>query len=437
MNVAQRFKLYSLSIILALTCSMGLVCPLPIQATENKTTLVDEQGVRKTLPLQGELDETILNPPILYRDEADFESIDQRQIIHNPTIAPYHSCVSLELVYSDSSSAFAYYGNAFIVSDHTLLTSAHCLYDHENHGGYVKRIDITFADGTTISSKNTSMDIVISKEFEANDDYAEDLGIIETEFDLSQYATPLKLASPSSQGQNVEMIGYTSDLTSPASHVEGRALAKSAGWIETMNPSLLILSLYGVAGQSGSPILVNNRAVGVFNFGLIDSSTMEVIRTGGVPFFSKQLYWITQNSRYMNEPIYRAYNPNSGEHFYTRSYMEFANLVQRGWMDEGMAWMESSHQNGEIVWRLYNPNTGDHHYTVDGHEYAELAKYGWIQEGETWIAPQSTTATAQAVYRLYNPNAISGSHHFTTDQQEKQALIQLGWKEEGIAFYAL
>lgn len=88
-------------------------------------------------------------------------------------------------------------------------------------------------------------------------------------------------------------------------------------------------------------------------------------------------------------------------------------------------------------WRLYNPNTGDHHYTVDQHEYSELSKYGWIQEGETWIAPQKTTPQVQAVYRLYNPHAISGAHHFTTDLQERNDLIQLGWKEEGIAFYAL
>lgn len=437
MFAIRRFKLYSWTIVLALVCSMDFALPMPIQAKEQPTSFGDEQGIRKTLAQQDKLDEKILNPPAIYTDEAGFEFVDQREIITTPTLAPYHSCVSLELVYSDSSSAFAYYGNAFIVSNHTLLTSAHCLYDHENQGGYVKRIDITFADGTTISSANSAMDVVISKGFEANNNYEEDLGIIETEIDLSRYATPLKLASPSKPKQNVEMVGYTNDLFSSTSPVDGRALAKSTGRIEMMNPSLLILSVYGVPGQSGSPILTNNKAVGVFNFGLRDSSTMELIQTGGVPFLSQQLHWLTQNARYMNQPIYRAYNPNSGEHLYTRSYAELEHITQVGWKDEGMAWMESAGQNGEIVWRLYNPNTGDHHYTVDQHEYSELPKYGWIQEGETWIAPQKTTPQVQAVYRLYNPHAISGAHHFTTDLQERNDLIRLGWKEEGIAFYAL
>lgn len=434
---SRRFKFYSITIILSLVCSMGFILPMPLEAKEIDTSLNDTQAIRKTLPKKDELAQEILNPPAVYRDEADFEFVDQREIINTPTIAPYHSCVSLELVYSNSSSAFVYYGNAFIVSNHTLLTSAHCLYDHEGHGGYVQRVDITFADGTTISSADTNMEVVISQNYVTNNRYEEDLGIIETDIDLSKYGTPLKLASPSKQGQNVSMMGYTSDLSSYASHVEGRALAKSSGWIETLDPSLFVLALYGVAGQSGSPVLADNKAVGIFNFGLRDSSTMEYIRTGGVPFFSNQLYWLCQNANYLNDPIYRAYNPNSGEHLYTRSYQELTHIVQAGWKDEGMAWMESADRNGEIVWRLYNPNTGDHHYTVDRQEYGELPKYGWIQEGEIWIAPQSTTAYAQAVYRLYNPNAKTGIHHFTTDINEKNALVQMGWREEGIAFYAL
>lgn len=430
----KRHVLCSISILLALACGSGSIAPMPVQAQEQTALQDTPQAIRKTLPKQEELDDW--NKPLLFKDEANFEFVDQREIISNPMSAPYNSSVSLALVYGDSSSSFAYYGNAFIVSDHTLLTSAHCLYDHENNGGYVQRIDITFADGTTISSANESMDIVISKNYAVNGNEEEDLGIIETDINLSQYGQPLKLASPSFNRQNVEMFGYTSDMSSTTSHVDGRALVKSKGWIEKMNSSLLFLSVYGVAGQSGSPVVANNKAIGIFNFGLVDYSTMEIIETGGVPFLSKQLYWLSTYANYINDPIYRAYNPNSGEHVYTKSYAELMNIVQAGWKDEGMAWMESTLQDGQAVWRLYNPHSGDHHYTVDEHEYIELSKIGWIQEGKIWTAPLNSTKNVQAVYRLYNPHAISGAHHFTTDAKERNDLVQLGWKDEGIAFYA-
>ncbi len=36
--------------------------------------------------------------------------------------------------------------------------------------------------------------------------------------------------------------------------------------------------------------------------------------------------------------VYRLYNSNSGEHFYTAKYAEKAHLISLGWQDEGYAW---------------------------------------------------------------------------------------------------
>ena len=36
--------------------------------------------------------------------------------------------------------------------------------------------------------------------------------------------------------------------------------------------------------------------------------------------------------------MYRLYNPNSGEHFYTASTNERDELLAAGWHDEGIAW---------------------------------------------------------------------------------------------------
>lgn len=36
--------------------------------------------------------------------------------------------------------------------------------------------------------------------------------------------------------------------------------------------------------------------------------------------------------------MYRLYNPNSGEHFYTKDAKEKKGLVDAGWKDEGTGW---------------------------------------------------------------------------------------------------
>ena len=37
-------------------------------------------------------------------------------------------------------------------------------------------------------------------------------------------------------------------------------------------------------------------------------------------------------------PVYRLYNPNTGEHFYTENEAEYIYLQNVGWNDEGIGW---------------------------------------------------------------------------------------------------
>lgn len=128
--------------------------------------------------------------------------------------------------------------------------------------------------------------------------------------------------------------------------------------------------------------------------------------------------------------MYRVYNPNSGEHFYTADRNEWAFLCDAGWKDEGTAWQLPA--TGEPVFRLYNPNAGDHHYTMDAKEKDGLIRAGWTYEGIGWY---SDLKEGTPVYRVYNPNARTGSHHFTTDSNEYSYLKKAGWNQEGIAWY--
>ncbi|GEM_PF-348994 len=130
--------------------------------------------------------------------------------------------------------------------------------------------------------------------------------------------------------------------------------------------------------------------------------------------------------------MYRLYNPNSGEHFYTASGGERDSLIHAGWQYEGTGWVAP--EKGDPVYRLYNPNAGDHHYTLNSAERDMLVGRGWKAEGIGWYSDQAKTLP---VYREYNPNAISGAHNYTTDVNEHKHLIDLGWRNENIGWYAL
>ena len=130
--------------------------------------------------------------------------------------------------------------------------------------------------------------------------------------------------------------------------------------------------------------------------------------------------------------MYRLYNPNSGEHFYTSSKEEKEMLLKAGWTDEGDGFLAPV-ESKTPIYRLYNPNVGDHHYTSSTEERDMLVKAGWKAEGIGWYADD---AEGMPMYRLYNPNAVTGTHHYTSSEEEQKHLISLGWVDEGIGFYA-
>ena len=137
-------------------------------------------------------------------------------------------------------------------------------------------------------------------------------------------------------------------------------------------------------------------------------------------------------SQVKTQAMYRLYNPNSGEHFYTANAGERDNLAGIGWGYEGVAW--NAPVSGKPVYRMYNPNVGDHHYTPNLGERDALVGVGWNYEGICWYTPAEGGAP---LYRLYNPNAVTGSHHYTTSEAERDNLVQLGWKDEGIGWYGM
>ena len=131
--------------------------------------------------------------------------------------------------------------------------------------------------------------------------------------------------------------------------------------------------------------------------------------------------------------MYRLYNPNSGEHFYTADVSEKDNLVYVGWKYEGIGWTAPI-TSDEPVYRLYNQNGGEHHYTLDAGERDFLVNVGWKYEGIGWYSDE---AEGVPIYRQYNPNAFANNHNYTADKSENDWLVGLGWKAEGIGWYGV
>ena len=131
--------------------------------------------------------------------------------------------------------------------------------------------------------------------------------------------------------------------------------------------------------------------------------------------------------------MFRMYNPNTGEHFYTGSEEERDNLIGYGWQYEGVGFTFPL-TTGKPVHRLFEPISGEHLYTMDEDEKNTLMAAGWNYEG---IAFNSGFENEVPQYRLHNPNTNVGAYHFTASAEERDALLAAGWEYQGIGWYSL
>ncbi|GAB2025387.1 hypothetical protein OfM1_14580 [Lactovum odontotermitis] len=124
-------------------------------------------------------------------------------------------------------------------------------------------------------------------------------------------------------------------------------------------------------------------------------------------------------------PVYRLYNKNTGEHFYTTGVEELINLQSVGWTSEGIGWYAP--QTGEPVYRIYNPNAkgGDHYYTKSKFEAEHNVSLGWKWDNDG--KPAFYSGGNVTNYVAYNPNAQSGAHNYTTSAYEQENILRAGW----------
>lgn len=139
--------------------------------------------------------------------------------------------------------------------------------------------------------------------------------------------------------------------------------------------------------------------------------------------------------------VYRMYDPNRGEHFYTKDASEASDLVKLGWVHESNAdftVVDATDVDAIPVYRMYNPHDGGmHFYTERASEAKNLTAAGWRYEGISHYVFNKNASKGVVQYRLYNPNSTNGEHNWTTDVAEWDNLKRLGWRDEGACWKIL
>jgi len=127
-------------------------------------------------------------------------------------------------------------------------------------------------------------------------------------------------------------------------------------------------------------------------------------------------------------PIYRFYNPSTGDHFYTQS--RTGESGPPAYKSEGIAWhMYKTSQPGTVpMYRWWSNNKHDHFYTTDA--TGELApRSSYVAEGILGYLHKKNVAGTVPIYRWFNSNFMK---RFTfsaawTDANKHRLLERHSW----------
>jgi hypothetical protein len=135
-------------------------------------------------------------------------------------------------------------------------------------------------------------------------------------------------------------------------------------------------------------------------------------------------------------PLWRLYQANSGDHFYTTYAEERDKAIQDfGYVSEGIAChvLPVGDGAGFPLYRLYNNMSNDHFYTTSAAEHDKaIQDYGYVSEGVAChVLPVGDDASVP-LYRLFS--SMSSDHFYTTSAAERDNAVQnCGYVSEGIA----
>lgn len=136
--------------------------------------------------------------------------------------------------------------------------------------------------------------------------------------------------------------------------------------------------------------------------------------------------------------LYRMYNPDVNDHFYTTNPYEYNTIaVDYGYLQEGiLGFISPINSTGTIpLYRMYSPTSRDHFYTTDPNEYRTIAvDYGYIQEGKVGYISASGVKDTVSLYRMYSTTATD--HFYTSSLDEySTTAVNYGYSQEGAMGY--
>lgn len=216
--------------------------------------------------------------------------------------------------------------------------------------------------------------------------------------------------------------------------VEWKDRAQREGYRVDQTPALGSIA-YWSAGQYGhvswvAGIQGDNVEIEEYNYGNRGNYNRRIVPISQVEAFIhfKDVQPLPPLPKGEPGSIYRLYQAESQQYFYTKSLDEAAILKGRGWKFEGRGFKTA--ESGKPVYRLYHAERKAYLYTSNVFERNKIVQEGWKYEGIAWYS-QGTTK----VYRLFNPH--TKVHMYTTSTKEVEILQARGWKYEGVTFYTL
>jgi len=229
----------------------------------------------------------------------------------------------------------------------------------------------------------------------------------DTRASFSNYGMAVDLFAP---GVNITSAWIGNDAATNTISGTSMAAPHVAGVVARFlqaNPSATPLYVTSEVKRNGSANRVINTGPNSGNSVLYSAFNYNVSRPSGTT------------------PLYRYWNPNVTDHFYTANFNELgwaANGWEFGWIE---CYIYPTQQSGTVpLYQYWNPSVGDHFYTTNFNELGWGA-YGWtFERTEGYIFPYQQSGTVP-LHQYWN--ATVGDHFYTINLEELGPSGAYGW----------
>jgi hypothetical protein len=269
-------------------------------------------------------------------------------------------------------------------------------------------VNATFSDSAgegTIVNDDPAVPVLIPPSIRIND-----VVVLEGTSGTTNAVFTVTLSAPSLQIVTVVAASADGTALSPADYLALAATKLTFAPGETTKTVQVAVA--------GDPLVEPNKT---FVINLTSPTNAAITDNQGVASIIDSVNTVVPNR------MFRAYNPDSGDHFFTTSLAEFENAILNGFNDEttnstGFGVLPIQFSGSLPLYRMYNPNAGLHYYTIDFVERDSLIGNGYLFEKvEGFLFTSRTDATVE-IRRIYN--VVEGGHLFTESPAIRDAIVQ-------------